>query len=207
VTDTLLTTTPGSIDTNLPQRQAVDLPRAYRLLNHGPVVLVSSAHGGQRNVMAASWSMPIDFDPPKVAVVIDKSTLTRSLVEGSGTFALNIPLRPLAAATEIVGTESGRDGDKFAALGLATFPAEKIDAPLLMGCAGWLECRVIEEPHNQEAYDLFLGEVIAAWADPAAFSNGRWNFAPGAARSLHYIAGGAFFETGESFSVPVDDAL
>ena len=207
MTDTLLTTTPGSIDTNLPQRQAVDLPRAYRLLNHGPVVLVSSAHGGQRNVMAASWSMPIDFDPPKVAVVIDKSTLTRSLVEGSGTFALNIPLRPLAAATEIVGTESGRDGDKFAALGLATFPAEKIDAPLLMGCAGWLECRVIEEPHNQEAYDLFLGEVIAAWADPAAFSNGRWNFAPGAARSLHYIAGGAFFETGESFSVPVDDAL
>lgn len=207
MTDTLLSTTSESIDTNLPQRQAVDLPRAYRLLNHGPVVLVSSAHGGQRNVMAASWSMPIDFDPPKVAVVIDKSTLTRSLVEGSGTFALNIPLRPLAAATEIVGTESGRDGDKFAALGLATFPAEKIDAPLLMGCAGWLECRVIEEPHNQEAYDLFLGEVIAAWADPTAFSNGRWHFAPGAARSLHYIAGGAFFETGESFCVPIDDAV
>ena len=44
-----------------PRRQAVDLPRAYRLLNHGPVVLVSSAHGGRRNVMAASWSMPQVF--------------------------------------------------------------------------------------------------------------------------------------------------
>jgi flavin reductase (DIM6/NTAB) family NADH-FMN oxidoreductase RutF len=209
VTDTLLTTSAMPTDLtsrDLPHRQPVDLPRAYRLLNHGPVVLVSSAHGGQRNVMAASWSMPIDFDPPKIAVVIDKSTLTRSLVEKSGSFALNVPLRPLAAATEIVGTESGRDGDKFAALGLATFPAEKIAAPLLMGCAAWLECRVIEEPHNQEAYDLFLGEVIAAWADPAAFSNGRWNFAPGSARSLHYIAGGAFFETGEAFSVPSEDA-
>lgn len=184
-----------------PQRRAVELPRAYRLLNHGPVVLVSSAHGGRRNVMAASWSMPVDFDPPKVAVVIDKSTLTRELVEASGSFALNIPLRPLARATEIVGTDSGREIDKFAALDLDTFPAEKIAAPLLAGCAGWLECKVIEEPHNQESYDLFLAEVVAASADPALFSNGRWHFPPGSPRTLHYIAGGAFFETGDAFSV------
>ena len=32
----------------------------------------------RRNIMAAAWAMPLDFDPPKVAVVIDKSTLTRS---------------------------------------------------------------------------------------------------------------------------------
>jgi flavin reductase (DIM6/NTAB) family NADH-FMN oxidoreductase RutF len=184
-----------------PRRQAVDLSRAYRLLNHGPVVLVSSASGGQRNVMAASWSMPLDFDPPKVAVVIDKSTLTRALVEAAGTFALNIPLRPLARATEIVGTESGRDVDKFASLGLETFAAEKIEAPLIAGCAGWLECRVVPEPHIQDAYDLFLAEVIAASADPALFSNGRWHFPSGADRTLHYIAGGAFFETGTAFSV------
>ena len=207
MTDTTLTTSqkPAASDRAGPQRVAVDLPRAYRLLNHGPVVLVSSAHAGQRNVMAASWSMPIDFDPPKVAVVIDKSTLTRALVDASGSFALNIPLRPLAAATEIVGTASGRDGDKFASLGLGTFAAEKIAAPLLEGCAGWLECRVIDEPHNQQAYDLFIGEVVAAWADPAAFSNGRWHFTSDAARSLHYIAGGAFFETGEAFSVASED--
>jgi len=189
-----------------PRRQAVDLSRAYRLLNHGPVVLVSSAHGGRRNVMAASWSMPLDFDPPKVAVVIDKSTLTRELVEASGSFALNIPLRPLARATEVTGTESGRDVDKFAALGLDTFAAEKINAPLIAGCAGWLECRVIPEPHNQDAYDLFLAEVVAASADPALFSNGRWHFPAGADRTLHYIAGGAFFETGAAFSVAEETA-
>lgn len=32
------------------------LEKAYRLLNHGPSVLVTSAHEGQRNVMAAAWS-------------------------------------------------------------------------------------------------------------------------------------------------------
>ncbi len=51
--------------------QAVPLDKAYRLLNHGPTVLVSSAHAGQQNVMAAAWAMPLDFDPPKVLVVID----------------------------------------------------------------------------------------------------------------------------------------
>lgn len=34
-------------------RRPVPLDKAYRLLNHGPTVLVSAAHGGQRNIMAA----------------------------------------------------------------------------------------------------------------------------------------------------------
>lgn len=182
-------------------RQSVDLKKAYRLLNHGPTVLVSSAHGGQRNVMAASWSMPLDFEPPKIAVVIDKRTYTRELVEASGEFALNIPARGLAAATVAVGDCTGRESDKFAQFQLATFAAEKVAAPLLEGCVGWLECKVIPEPHNQDRYDLFIAEVVAAWADPADFRDGRWHQEAGRQRSIHYIAGGAFFETGEAFNV------
>jgi flavin reductase (DIM6/NTAB) family NADH-FMN oxidoreductase RutF len=75
-------------------RIAVPLPKAYLLLNHGPTVLVSSAHGERRNVMAAAWNDAARlFDPPKVAVVIDKATLTRELVEASGEFVLNVPSR------------------------------------------------------------------------------------------------------------------
>ncbi len=66
------------------ERIAVPPAKACRLLNHGLTVLVLSAHAGRRNVMAASWSMPLDFDPPKVAVVIDKATPTRELVEATG---------------------------------------------------------------------------------------------------------------------------
>ena len=58
-------------------RQTFNLPHACRLINHGPTVLVSAAHAGRRNVMAAAWSMPVEFTPPRVAVVIDKSTFTR----------------------------------------------------------------------------------------------------------------------------------
>jgi flavin reductase (DIM6/NTAB) family NADH-FMN oxidoreductase RutF len=183
------------------QRVAVPLAKAYRLLNHGPTVLVSSAHAGQRNVMAAAWSMPLDFDPPKVAVVIDKSTLTRELVEASGEFVLNVPSRELAALTLAVGTQSGRDIDKFSPVGANAVAASLVGAPLIEGCLAWLECRVIVEPHIQQSYDLFLGEVAAAWADPEVFSDGRWHFPDEQRRSIHYLSGGSFFATGDAFEV------
>ena len=182
-------------------RVAVPLAKAYRLLNHGPTVLVSSAHGGRRNVMAAAWSMPLDFDPPKVAVVIDKATLTRELVEASGEFVLNVPSRQQAALTLAVGTKSGRDIDKFSLAGANAVAAGAVGAPLVEGCLAWLECRVIVEPHIQQAYDLFLGEVVAAWADPDAFSDGRWHFTDAQQRSIHYLSGGSFFATGDTFDV------
>lgn len=183
------------------QRVAVPLAKAYRLLNHGPTVLVSSAHGGRRNVMAAAWSMPLDFDPPKVAVVIDKATLTRELVEASGEFVLNVPSRKQAALTLAVGTQSGRDIDKFSSSGVDSVAAGAVGAPLIEGCLAWLVCRVIAEPHIQHAYDLFLGEVVAAWADPAVFSEGRWHFPDAQRRSIHYLSGGSFFATGDEFQV------
>lgn len=182
-------------------RLPVELAKSYRLLNHGPTVLVSSAHAGAVNVMAAAWSMPLDFSPPKLAVVIDRNTYTRQLIEASGEFALNIPARQMANATLAVGSASGREIDKFREYGLNTFASEKIAVPLLEGCLGWLECRVIPEPHIQERYDLFLGEVVAAWADETVFRNGHWYFDENSPRSIHYIAGGNFFETGEEFEV------
>lgn len=182
-------------------RQPVDLAKSYLLLNHGPVTLVSSAHGGRSNVMAASWTMPLDFNPPKVAVVIDSRTLTRELIEASGEFVLNIPALAIASKVLAVGSHSGRDMDKFARFGLATAPAHCVAAPLVEECLAWLECRVLPEAHNQQRYDLFIGEVVAAWADPRVFAEGRWSFPDDQLRTMHYMAGGGFLGTGDAFAV------
>jgi flavin reductase (DIM6/NTAB) family NADH-FMN oxidoreductase RutF len=182
----------------------VPLEKAYRLMNHGPTVLVSSAHDGVSNVMAAAWSMPLDFDPPKVSVVIDKSTLTRQLVEASGIFVLNVPAQTIARQVIGVGTDSAKTvPNKLLKHGVTTFAATQVEAPLVGGCVAWLECRVVPEPHNQNTYDLFIGTVVAAWADSRVFSDGRWHFddAPDELRTLHYIAGGEFFVTGVSLQV------
>ena len=178
----------------------VPLSKSYLLLNHGPVTLVSSAAAGVRNVMAAAWVMPLDFDPPKVAIVVDRSTYTRELIEASGEFVLNIPPRALAGKVLALGASSGRDEDKFVRHQLAVEPATRVTAPLLTDCLAWLECRVIAEPANQQKYDLFLAEVLAAWADPAAFQDGRWHFGDTGLRTMHYQAGGHFFATGDDFS-------
>ncbi|HEX5343201.1 MAG TPA: flavin reductase, partial [Duganella sp.] len=56
------------------------------------------------------------------------------------------------------------------------------------------------EPRNEQVYDLFIGEVVAAYADDRVFSNGHWHFetADPSLRSLHYIAGGTFYAVGDA---------
>lgn len=208
-------------------RRPVPLAKAYRLLNHGPTVMVTSAHGGRRNVMSAAWNMPLDFSPPKVAVVIDKSTFSRQLIEASGVFGLNVPGRALAQAAHDAGQVSGRDlpadADKFQRLGLQTWQDDGQDPgevegrvqgaagaslPMIEGCVAWLACRVLPEPHNQQAHDLFLAEVVGAWADERVFADGHWRYGPDtdpALRTLHYVAGGHFLTVGESLSVDLGD--
>lgn len=180
-------------------RATVELAHAYRLINHGPLTLVSSAHGTARNVMAAAWAMALDFDPPKVAVVIDTNTFTRQLVDASGEFALNIPCRTIASHVLRAGSASGKDVDKFAHAALGTFSGEKVAAPLIEGCVAWLECRVLPRPDNQQRHDLFLAEVVAAQADNRVFSNGHWQFGDENLRTLHYFGGGFFASTGDRF--------
>lgn len=174
----------------------VPLPKAYLLLNHGPVTLVSSQHGARSNVMAASWAMPLDFEPPKVVVVIDRNTLTRQLVDASGEFVVNVPPRALADRVVGVGSVTGREIDKWSRFGLATLPARRVAAPLVDGCIAWLECRVLPERPTEQKYDLFIAEVVAASADDRVFSGGRWHFDDEALRTIHYVAGGEFFSIG-----------
>lgn len=180
---------------------AVELEKAYRLLNHGPTVLVSAAHDGVDNVMAAAWSCALDFAPPKVTVVLDKATKTRELVEQSGFFVLQVPNAAQLELTQAVGSTSWSDTpDKLQQAGVSLFRIGEHPMPLVAGCSAWLACRLIPEPHNQQTYDLFIGEVIAAWADTRVFRNGHWDFEHAGPqwRSLHYIAGGQYYAIGEA---------
>jgi len=184
-----------------PHIQPVPLDKAYRLLNHGPTVLVSSTHGGVDNVMAAAWACALDFAPPKLTVVLDKATRTRALVEASGGFVVQLPTVRQLRLTNLVGNRSlNDDPDKLARAGVSLIRIDGVTAPLVEGCSAWLACRLVPEPHNQQAYDLFIGEVTAAWADTRAFRDGHWQFetADPDWRSLHHIAGGQFYAIGEA---------
>lgn len=191
----------------------VPLEKAYRLLNHGPTVLVSASHDGVDNVMAAAWSCALDFSPPKLTVVLDKIARTRELVEQSGYFVIQIPNVAQLELTHQLGTHSLYDEpDKLARAHARLFRIDGVngldgfDAPLLAGSSAWLACKLIPEPHNQSTYDLFIGEVVGAWADSRVFKDGHWHFetAEPQWRSLHYVAGGQFYAIGEAMRVAND---
>ena len=180
----------------------VPLEKSYRLLNHGPTVLVSARHDGVDNVMAAAWACVLDFgQTPKVTVVLDKATRTRELIEASGYFALQLPTKAMATQTVGVGSDSAKDvPDKLTKYGIQTFTIPDADVPLVQGCVGWLACRLVPELHNQQTYDLFIGDVIGAWADARVFRDGRWLFdeTTDDLRTIHHVAGGQFFVIGEA---------
>lgn len=186
----------------------VELAKAYRLINHGPTVLVSASHAGVDNVMAAAWACALDFAPPKVTVVLDKASRTRALLEQSGEFVVQIPTVAQRELTLAVGSVSlADDADKLAHCQVELFKVGGHATPLVSGCAAWMVCRLIPEPHNQQTYDLFIGEVVAAWADDRVFDHGHWQFeqADPAWRTLHHVAGGHFYAIGEA--LPADDNI
>lgn len=186
-----------------PHLAPVPLDKSWRLINHGPTVLVSARHNGQDNAMAAAWACALDYAPPKLSVVLDKASKTRELIERSGRFVVQVPTAAQARLTHALGSVSlAQDPDKLAHCGAQLMSLPGQDLPFVSGCAGWLACTLLPEPRNQQVYDLFIGQITAAWADTRVFANGHWQFetAPPEWRSLHYVAGGHFYAIG----APVD---
>ena len=173
----------------------VALEHASRLVNHGPTVLVTSASRGRRNIMAAAWSMPVEFTPPRIAIVIDKRTFTRELAADSGTFGICIPGVAAIDLTYAVGSTSGREVDKFTRFGIESLHGPVLGLPLIEAdCAAWLECRLIPESHTEDAYDTCFGEVVSAAADSRIFSNGHWHVDDSntSLHTIHHLGAGHF---------------
>ncbi|MEG0487423.1 MAG: flavin reductase family protein [Acinetobacter sp.] len=181
--------------------KSVELAKAYRLLNHGPTVLVSAKHEHEENVMAAAWACALELTPAKVSVVLDKSTKTRELVEKSGYFVLQVPtLKQLKLVQQLGSISQFNDPKKLTHSHTPLFQFEGFDLPVVEGCAAWLICELISEPHNQQAHDLFIGKVVAAYADDRVFRDGHWYYheAPAEWKSLHHVAGGHYYTIGDA---------
>lgn len=183
----------------------VELKHASRLLNHGPTVLITSRDDsiGRRNVMAAAWSMPVEFEPPRMAIVVDKSAWSRELIERSGTFGIVIPGVAAANWTYAVGSVSGRDEDKFNSYGIPVVNGPVLGLPMIEEkCLAWMECRLLPATSAAEKYDTLFGEVVAAAADERAFVAGRWLFDSDKLNTLHHLGAGTFVTSGKIVKAP-----
>ncbi|MBD3367857.1 MAG: flavin reductase family protein [Candidatus Eisenbacteria bacterium] len=172
----------------LPKR-ALDSGKLARLVNHGPTVLVTSAHTGRDNIITLAWCMPVSIRPPMVGVAIAPARFSHDLIRDSGEFTVNVPHAGLLDAVWRCGTVSGRDGDKFAASGLTRCEPSVIGAPLIDECIAHIECRVDSAPVAGD-HTVFMGTAVAASVEDGAF-DGRLTLRD-RHHTLHHLGGSEF---------------
>src|SRR5947207_2305020 len=112
----------------------LDLSRATRLLQPGPIALVTAKFKNKADEMVAAWVTNASNDPPMVALAVYPERFTHDLIVKSGQFALNIPPRPLAEKVKKIGETSGEDVDKFVANKLTLYEGKQVNAPLIVEC-------------------------------------------------------------------------
>jgi flavin reductase (DIM6/NTAB) family NADH-FMN oxidoreductase RutF len=168
-----------------------DLPLAkvHQLLEPGPVVLLTTARNGRANVMAMSWHMMVEFEPPLIACVISSADYSFAAVRATGECVIAIPALELASKVVEAGNCSGRTVDKFATLGLTPKPGRQVAAPLIAECFANLECKVVET-RLVSKYNLFIVEVVKAWIDTAQKNP----------KTIHHQGYGKFIVDGEAIT-------
>jgi len=180
----LLKPAPGGIE-------ARPVTAAARLMLGGPVALVTTSWRGAHNVMPLAWHMPISTDPPLVAIAVEQSRHSVDMISHSQEFALNFPTRPLLHHVQYLGALHGDRVDKFEATQLETFSPTHISAPLLVNCAGWIECEVREVmPFGDHV--LFIGLVMSVQVNPASFGE-QWRLGGHEeTQPLHFLGGNIY---------------
>ncbi|MCM8783894.1 MAG: flavin reductase family protein [Candidatus Omnitrophica bacterium] len=139
----------------------IPLKRANRLINHGPVVLVTSKYKDKTNIVTLAWTTPVSHNPPLVAICIHQNHFSHGLIKESKEFVINVPDEGLIEKVHRCGTVSGREIDKFKEFGLTPLKAEKVAPPLIKECFAHLECRVVDI-YSRGDHSIILGEVLCA---------------------------------------------
>lgn len=164
--------------------------KAYRLLESGPVVLVSTRSAGRANVMTMGFHMMLQHEPPLVGCVIGPWDHSYAAVCDTGECVLGIPTAELAEQVTRIGNCSGAEVDKFKQFGLTAMPAATVDAPLVAQCLANLECRVVDRTLATR-YSFFVLEVTKIWIDADKAER----------RLIHHAGDGLFIADGDTIDM------
>jgi flavin reductase (DIM6/NTAB) family NADH-FMN oxidoreductase RutF len=182
-------------------RKTLDEMEARRLLTGGPVVLVTTSWHAKTNVMPVAYVVPLSFKPPLVGIAVHPSRHTHDMIRFSEEFAINVPGRSLIHHVQYLGSVSGQELDKFEVTKLPTFKARKVEAPLIEGCIGYIECG-LEDALRVGDHTLFVGRVVAASADDEAFDE-TWLLGDDDYKPLHYLGLNRYAILGEKLEARV----
>jgi len=175
----------------------------YRLINHGPTVMVSTRDkDGVYNIAPIAWSSPVQKNPAKLVAVIGRRHKTYKNIIETGEFAVCVPHVSQTKLVRQTGKSTGDEIRKFDEFSIQAFPANDVDILVPDGCVGFIECR-LSNRSQQEKVDIIVGEVISASALEAVFAD-RLLVEKPEAKTLHHL-GGSLFAAPENSLLNFDD--
>lgn len=171
---------------------------AYRLINHGPVVLITTADkNGKPNIMTLAWLTVVNSEPPLIAIAMGKQAYSQKLIKKTKEFVVNIPDKKLIKKVLYCGSHSGKSIDKFKNTGLTPIPSEKIISPKIKECFAHIECKVINQYEFSDV-TLFISKIVYADVEEKFFDE---YLKTGKIKTIHHLGGGWFAETGKRFKL------
>lgn len=130
-----------------------------------PATIVSCRDkDGRNNALVVGFTANVSLDPVMVMVGIVPTRFSHHMVKETGSFVINLPKKSFKKEYDYLGSRSGRDGDKFAALDIKWEDAEYVNAPILTDCPVNIECSVIEST-QPGTHELFIGKVEKVHVD------------------------------------------
>ena len=135
-----------------------------------PMVLVGTEVEGRANFMAVAWATRVNGKPPMMAVALNQRHYTPTGIRECQTFSINIPTVDLIARTDYCGLVSGRETNKSDVFDL--FYGDLGTAPMIKECPLCIECKLVDVVSLPSHY-LFLGEVMAVFADKDCLTEGK----------------------------------
>jgi flavin reductase (DIM6/NTAB) family NADH-FMN oxidoreductase RutF len=122
------------------------------------VAVVSSRAGEEYRGLTATSLVSISAEPPMVLVSLEHESATRAAVVATGAFNLSLLTRAQEFIADLL---AGRAPALDPAWSTLPHRLGSNGIPLLDGCAGWLECRLVQV-HQVGDHDICVGEVEAA---------------------------------------------
>jgi flavin reductase (DIM6/NTAB) family NADH-FMN oxidoreductase RutF len=172
-------------------KKTLALSKVYRLMEPGPVVLLTTERDGCVNVMTMSWHTMMEFEPPLIGCVISSRNHTFGMLKRSRECVINIPTAGLAKHVVGCGNTSGRNVDKFERFGLTAEAAKCVRAPLIGECYASLECKLVDTRLAGQ-YNFFILEVLKAHIDRAVTQP----------KTIHHQGRGQFMIAGRTIRLP-----
>ena len=164
--------------------RALELSRAFTLIEPGPVVLVTTRDGGRSNVMTISWTMVMDFTP-RFAITTGAWNHSFAALRKTRECVIAVPTVDLLDKVVGIGTCSGADTDKFAKFGLTAERGKRVGAPLIKECLANIECKVVDFVGR---HNIVVLEGVAAYRDSSRKET----------RTVHAVGDGTFIVDGRT---------